>query len=193
MRDGSSAGPDAAMHLGTEVAGYESLLKLLRDEQDALRSADVDALERIAQSKLTLVYHLQDLGAVRARALADALFAMGYHPETIAVCAMLADKDIAGVIAAMRPRVDRWLVAPLPGPRGAGGERMRDALLAAGVSAAAVRVCADVAHALDIARETAGEADRIVVFGSFLTVGAALTADVQGPARRDQPPRHDRS
>lgn len=128
-----------------------------------------------------------------ARALADALFAMGYHPETIAVCAMLADKDIAGVIAAMRPRVDRWLVAPLPGPRGAGGERMRDALLAAGVSAAAVRVCADVAHALDIARETAGEADRIVVFGSFLTVGAALTADVQGPARRDQPPRHDRS
>jgi len=86
MRDGSSAGPDAAMHLGTEVAGYESLLKLLRDEQDALRSADVDALERIAQSKLTLVYHLQDLGAVRARALADA----GLDPNPAGMTVLLA-------------------------------------------------------------------------------------------------------
>ena len=54
-----------------------------------------------------------------ARALADTLGSMGYTPETLAVCAMLADKDIDGVVAAMRPRVDRWLVAPLPGPRGA--------------------------------------------------------------------------
>ena len=37
-----------------------------------------------------------------ARALADALGAMGYYPETIAVCAMLADKDIAGVVTALR-------------------------------------------------------------------------------------------
>ena len=37
-----------------------------------------------------------------ARALADALGAMGYYAQTIAVCGMLADKDIAGVVTAMK-------------------------------------------------------------------------------------------
>ena len=54
-----------------------------------------------------------------ARALADALGAMGYYAQTIAVCGMLADKDIAGVVTAMKGRVDRWHVAAIPGPRGA--------------------------------------------------------------------------
>jgi dihydrofolate synthase/folylpolyglutamate synthase len=114
-----------------------------------------------------------------ARALAEALFAMGYHPETTAVCAMFADKDIAGVIKAMQPRVDRWCVAPLPGPRGASGEQLRDALLAAGVAAASIRIHADVHGAFAAAREGAGEADRIVVFGSFLTVAAAVAASAR--------------
>jgi dihydrofolate synthase/folylpolyglutamate synthase len=55
-----------------------------------------------------------------ASALADALGAMGFHPQTFAVCAMLADKDVRGVVEAPRPRVDRWFVAGLPGPRGGG-------------------------------------------------------------------------
>ncbi|MCC7326748.1 MAG: bifunctional tetrahydrofolate synthase/dihydrofolate synthase [Burkholderiales bacterium] len=111
-----------------------------------------------------------------ARALAAALADMGYYPETIAVFAMLADKDIAGVIAAMRSRTDRWFVAALPGPRGASGEAMRDALLASGVPLASIRVYADVATAFVAACEVAGEADRIIAFGSFLTVAAALAA-----------------
>jgi dihydrofolate synthase/folylpolyglutamate synthase len=109
-----------------------------------------------------------------ARALADALGSMGYHPETIAVCAMLADKDAKSVVAALRPRVDRWFVAGLPGPRGDDGKRLRDALLAAGVTSETIRVFADVAQAYAAARDAAGEADRIVVFGSFLTVAAAM-------------------
>ncbi|MFO1317024.1 MAG: bifunctional tetrahydrofolate synthase/dihydrofolate synthase [Burkholderiales bacterium] len=114
-----------------------------------------------------------------AHALAAALGDMGYFPATIAVFGMLADKDIDGVVAQLRSRVDRWHVATLPGPRGAGAARLRDALAAAGVDAAAVRAFDDVAGALAAAREAAGEADRIVVFGSFLTVAAALRA----PAR----------
>jgi dihydrofolate synthase/folylpolyglutamate synthase len=111
-----------------------------------------------------------------AAALAGALGTMGYHPETIAVCGMLADKDIAGVTAVMRPRIDRWFVGTLPGPRGASAQRLRDVLLAAGVDASCVRMFADVAGALAAARAVAGEADRIVVFGSFLTVAAAMAA-----------------
>ncbi|MFO1313098.1 MAG: bifunctional tetrahydrofolate synthase/dihydrofolate synthase [Burkholderiales bacterium] len=111
-----------------------------------------------------------------ARALADALGSMGFHPRTIAVCAMLADKDAAGVIDALRARIDLWYVAGLPGGRGGGPERMRDALHAAGVAPSGVRTFDDVASAFLAARGIAGEADRIVAFGSFLTVAAARAA-----------------
>ena len=112
-----------------------------------------------------------------ARALAAAMGSMGYHPETFAVCAMLADKDAAGVIGALRPLVTRWFVSGLPGARGDDGERVRNALAAAGVASSSVRTFTDVEGAYRAARETALEADRIVVFGSFLTVAAALSAD----------------
>ncbi len=111
-----------------------------------------------------------------ARALADALGSMGFHPRTIAVCAMLADKDPEGVIDALRARVDLWYVAGLPGSRGGGPERMRDALHAAGVAREDVRTFDDVPSAFRAARGVAGEADRIIAFGSFLTVAAARAA-----------------
>jgi dihydrofolate synthase/folylpolyglutamate synthase len=111
-----------------------------------------------------------------AGVLADELGAMGFSASTTAVFGMFADKDIAGVAAAMNPRVDRWFVASLPGPRGAGAEALREMLLASGVTASAVRVFPDIASAYAAARDNAGEADRIVVFGSFLTVAAVLAA-----------------
>ena len=58
---------------------------------------------------------------------------------------MLADKDIARRDRRRcAARIDRWHVAPLPGPRGASAERVRDALLAAGVAADAIRTFDDV-------------------------------------------------
>jgi dihydrofolate synthase/folylpolyglutamate synthase len=102
---------------------------------------------------------------------------MGYHAQTHAVVGMLADKDIDGVVAALRGHVDRWTVAPLAGPRGASAQRLADALARAGVPPAAVRVAPDVASAWRAAVDAAGEADRILAFGSFLTVAAALAAD----------------
>ena len=109
-----------------------------------------------------------------ARTLASCLSSMGFHPQTTAVVGLLADKDIDGVIAAMRARIDRWNVASLPGPRGARADQLRDRLLAAGVDAAAIRTFADVDRAYEAAAAGADETDRIVVFGSFLTVAAAL-------------------
>jgi len=109
-----------------------------------------------------------------ARALATTLSTMGYFRETIAVFGMLADKDIGGVIAAAAPAVDRWFVASVPGPRGATAAALRATLVSAGIERAAIRIFDDVETALTTAREAAGDADRIVVFGSFLTVAAAL-------------------
>jgi len=107
-----------------------------------------------------------------ARALAAALGDMGFHPETVAVCAMLGDKDMAGVVAALASRIDRWHVAGLDGARGTGPEALRDALVGAGVKAASIRMFDSVDDAFRAARSSAGEADRIVVFGSFRTVVA---------------------
>ena len=109
-----------------------------------------------------------------ARALADNLGAMGFHPRTLGVFGIMSDKDIDAVIAAMAKRIDLWLVATLPPPRGASASRLTERLSAAGVPAEAIRSFASPAQAYAAARGVAHEADRIVVFGSFLTVAAAL-------------------
>ena len=109
-----------------------------------------------------------------AGALADSLGSMGFHPQTWAVFGIMADKDVGSVIAALLPRVDRWYVASLPAPRGATALDLRQRLETAGVAPAAIRDFNDPDSAYRAAREAVAEADRIIVFGSFLTVAAAL-------------------
>jgi dihydrofolate synthase/folylpolyglutamate synthase len=112
--------------------------------------------------------------AQAARVLADTVAAMGFHPQTLGVFGIMADKEIDAVIAALKPRVDRWLVATLPPPRGATAMLLRQRLEQAGVVPDAIRTFDDAGAAYRAAREIAAEADRIIVFGSFLTVAAAL-------------------
>jgi len=105
-----------------------------------------------------------------ARNLAENLAASGFAPETIAVCGMLRDKDIAGVLRALAPRITRWHFASLPGPRGASAADLAHHLQAM----TPMERHDSVASALAAARERAGEGDKILVFGSFLTVGEAM-------------------
>lgn len=97
-----------------------------------------------------------------------------FSPHTRAVFAMLADKDIDGVIQAIAPRIDHWHVAPLPGPRGLDAARLANAVRAH--SDAPVEVAESAAAAYAAARQAVGENDRIVAFGSFLTVAEILRA-----------------
>ena len=114
------------------------------------------------------VAHNPQAAAVLAANLADS----GYAPQTIAVLGMLKDKDIAGVVRAMAPRITRWRLASLPGPRGADSSRLKEALREEKIAAPTFEH-ADVASALAAARKEARENDKIVVFGSFLTVADA--------------------
>lgn len=107
-----------------------------------------------------------------AQALADSLSGLPRGGRVLAVFAMLADKDIAGVAHIVRPRIDHWFVAGLTGPRGLPAEQLVARLAAAGVRG--VTCCADVAQALAKAREAACEDDKILVFGSFHTVSEAM-------------------
>ena len=108
-----------------------------------------------------------------AQCLAGALGAMEITGKTHAVFAMLGDKDIAGVARLVKPHVDRWYLAPLPGPRGTDPEDLARALDEAEVLDAVERH-ASVAEAFAAARDAARPDDRILAFGSFLTVAAAL-------------------
>jgi dihydrofolate synthase/folylpolyglutamate synthase len=103
-----------------------------------------------------------------AKTLAENLSASGYAAETIAVCGMLRDKDIAGVMRVLAPRITRWHLASLPGPRGASADELEKALGKSDEKHASPK------NAFVSALERAGEGDKIVVFGSFITVGEVV-------------------
>ncbi|MFT3717572.1 bifunctional tetrahydrofolate synthase/dihydrofolate synthase [Pseudorhodoferax sp.] len=111
-----------------------------------------------------------------AAALAANLDAMGFFPDTHAVFGAMGDKDLDGILRRMAPVVDHWYFCDLPGPRAA---RAADLLARwqalnttrKDVTAAA---CDGPMAALQTALSQADPADRILVFGSFLTVGGVL-------------------
>ncbi len=106
-----------------------------------------------------------------AAVLAAGLRTLPRARRTIAVCGILADKDIAGIAATLAGEVDDWILITLPGPRGLDADALA-ARLPPGANILG-RV-ADVPAACALAHEHAQSGDRVLVFGSFLTVGPAL-------------------
>lgn len=118
-----------------------------------------------------------------AATLAQNLDNMGFHRYTFAVFGAMQDKDIGGIIARLKDRVDHWCITDLPLPRAASAEQIRQKLLEAGVveqtqagAEHSIRTFASPAAAFANARSRAGENDRIAVFGSFLTVAGVMEA-----------------
>lgn len=116
-----------------------------------------------------------------AATLAQNLDNMGFHPYTYAVFGSMQDKDIAGVIAHLKDRVDHWCVTDLPLPRAATAAEIREKLIAAygqsapvGDAERSIQTFATPAEAFANAMSRAGENDRITVFGSFLTVAGVM-------------------
>ncbi|MGH8494161.1 MAG: bifunctional tetrahydrofolate synthase/dihydrofolate synthase [Moraxellaceae bacterium] len=141
--------------------------------REGLRQASLPGrLQKVAESPLILldVAHNPHGAAFLMQQLPPA------SPEqrTLAVFAMLADKDIAGVIAACHEQVSQWFVADLPVPRGEMAQNILPLLQARGARVAGTY--ADVSAALSAARQQAAVTDRILVFGSFYTVAAAQQA-----------------
>ncbi|MEP7057585.1 MAG: bifunctional tetrahydrofolate synthase/dihydrofolate synthase [Caldimonas sp.] len=109
--------------------------------------------------------------------LARNLDQMGFHPRTHAVFGAMRDKDLAAILARMAPLVDRWYFTDLPAQRAATAtelERSYTALGASGPGPVVVSRHTGPAAALAAAIDAADPADRIVVFGSFYTVGGVL-------------------
>ncbi len=112
-------------------------------------------------------------------ALVANLDAMGFYPTTRLVFGAMADKDLDTMFARIAPLADRWYFCDLPLPRAE-----KAANLQARWEALALRkdsqsaTFASPREALAAATADADPADRIVVFGSFYTVGGILEGGV---------------
>jgi len=113
-----------------------------------------------------------------AAALAQNVGNMGYSPYTFAVFGSMHDKDIDGVIKAMAPCVDHWCLTNLPSPRAATASELAGKVQAIEpkIGEKTVNIFDDPGQAFANAMSRAGENDRIVVFGSFLTVAGVMAA-----------------
>ncbi|GAB4090458.1 bifunctional folylpolyglutamate synthase/dihydrofolate synthase [Hydrogenophaga soli] len=108
-------------------------------------------------------------------ALALNLDAMGFYPATHAVFGAMADKDLPAMLAKVAPIIDRWYLTDLPTPRAETAARLAERLEGAGVAPDKLAGCfASPQQALEAAVAAADPTDRIVVFGSFFTVGGVL-------------------
>lgn len=108
-----------------------------------------------------------------ARGLADNLLHLPGKGKTLAVFAMLSDKDIEGVVDAMAAVVDTWYLAGIQQPRGCSVTDLEQHVLDVLPQA---RTCrhSSVMEALAHACRDADENDRIIAFGSFYTVADVL-------------------
>jgi dihydrofolate synthase/folylpolyglutamate synthase len=105
--------------------------------------------------------------------LRDYLTAHPVAGRTIAVFAAMADKPIHAMLSLIADLVDAWWCPALPdNPRAA-----QPSDVCAMLPRAVAMPSADVPAALQAARESMREDDRLLVFGSFFTVGAALKTD----------------
>lgn len=108
-----------------------------------------------------------------ATVLADALGDMGLYRKTLAVFSMLRDKDVSGVVAEVKHRVDAWYIGGVESARAAGVEWLA-AQVRTGAPGAPVHPFTRIGAAYRSAWDAVDQDDRIIVFGSFYTVAEVL-------------------
>jgi dihydrofolate synthase/folylpolyglutamate synthase len=170
-------GANQLLNAAAVLAALEALATPLPVSQQAVRTGlltvDLPARFQVLPGRPAVILDVAH-NPHAAAVLAHNLDHMGYFPRTHAVFGMLADKDVAGVLARVADRIDHWHVATTPGARGLNAQDAAVYLHARGVAAAAVTTHATVESAYDAAQAMATADDRILVFGSFVTVGAVM-------------------
>jgi dihydrofolate synthase/folylpolyglutamate synthase len=169
----NAASAIAALHALDAAGSLESPIALGQAAADGLTAVQVPArLQSLGGDPAVVV----DVGhnPQAARALADWL-KLRRFPRVHAVYGVLADKDVAGVLAALGSLVDHWHLAGLDResprglPIGALTEALRQTLPEAKFDAHPT-----VTDALAAARAQARPGECILAFGSFFVAGAVL-------------------
>ncbi len=162
------------------LAALDALREILPVMQQAVRTGLSNAVVRgrfqiLPGQPMTILDVAHNPHA--ARALAKNIQQIGYAPYTHAVFGAMADKDIVGVMRAMTGVVDHWHLCALPSPRAADVAQLQACLLQAGFKVDAehsVHTHDSVQQALLQLSTQVPASDRMVVFGSFVTVEQAL-------------------
>ncbi|SUI62866.1 bifunctional tetrahydrofolate synthase/dihydrofolate synthase [Shewanella morhuae] len=121
-------------------------------------------LERVSEQPLVLLDVAHNPHA--ARFLVQQLQPIVAGKRVFALCGMLKDKDIAGVLSVIEPLVDTWCLVSLKGERGASAAQLRQTLAA---DSKAIEF-EDIDAAWSALKVQITPDDVVIVFGSFYTV-----------------------
>jgi dihydrofolate synthase/folylpolyglutamate synthase len=156
---------DAAIAL--QALSYFPLKISLDAIKSGLETATLPGRFKVIVNTATQVTQIFDVAhnPASARLLSEKLDKLPFEGKTIAVLGMLKDKDIAGTIKPLFEKVDQWVVGSLKDPRAASCHEI-GAYLPNSV------LFEDIHEAYLYALNLANPKDRVVIFGSFRTVGA---------------------
>jgi dihydrofolate synthase/folylpolyglutamate synthase len=171
-------GANQLLNASGVLAAFEALRPRLPVTAQAIRNGlalvELPGRFQIVPGQPTLVLDVAHNPHAVA-ALTANLDAMGFYPTTHAVFGAMADKDLAPMFARISPLVDRWYFTDLPTPRAAAAQALLERWQAvAGRREVPASTHANPRDALRAAVAAAEPTDRILVFGSFYTVGGVL-------------------
>ncbi|WPH19203.1 bifunctional tetrahydrofolate synthase/dihydrofolate synthase [Variovorax paradoxus] len=171
-------GANQLLNAAGVLAALEALRPRLPITAQAVRTGlamvELPGRFQIVPGEPTLVLDVAH-NAHAVAALAENLDAMGFYPTTHGVFGVMADKDLAPILARIGPMIDRWYFTDLPTQRAAkAGDLLASWQAQNTRTDVSGSVHANPMEALRAAIEHADPADRIVVFGSFFTVGGVL-------------------
>lgn len=155
--------PNAA----TSLAALEQLWPELSEAAicSGLASARLSGrMEHICEAPLIILDVAHNPHA--ARYLAQRLDELQAKGRVYGVCGMLKDKDIEGVMQALAPSIDSWLLVTLHNERGADAGRLRKAL----PDGCDAREFEQMQDCWQYLKPKLGAEDVVIVFGSFYTV-----------------------
>ncbi len=175
-------GANQLLNASGALAVFEALRSRLAVTAQAVRSGlalvDLPGRFQIVAGQPTLVLDVAHNPHAVA-ALAQNLDQMGFFPRTHAVFGAMRDKDLAAIFTRLAPLVDAWHFTDLPTPRAATAAQLAEAHAALGLAGpgpVTVDRHAGPSQALAAALAGTDPADRIVVFGSFHTVGGVIAS-----------------
>jgi dihydrofolate synthase / folylpolyglutamate synthase len=164
------------------AAGVLAVFEALRDRlpinaqavRNGLALVELPGRFQIVPGQPTLVLDVAH-NPQSVAALALNLDQMGFYPATHAVFGAMRDKDLATLLPHLAPLVDHWHLTDLPTPRAAHAADLAALVQVASAGrSVTIHTHASPDAALKAAAAAADPADRIVVFGSFFTVGGVL-------------------
>jgi len=112
-----------------------------------------------------------------AKVLVKNLISLNQATKTVAVFAILADKDVQGIIDSVKEHIDEWYISQISFDRALSSAELKSEILEHSPDTV-VHTYPSITEAYKAAKLSASSSMRIVVFGSFLTVAEVLNLEV---------------